>query len=73
MIAEPKRKPWTLNMAGKDFAALQRLSGRRTCVVVSRALLIPTAWNRHDMAVRDSSIRPEGDCCGTDRVVDINS
>ena len=31
------------------------------------------ARNRHDMAVRDSSIRPEGDCCGTDRVVGINS
>ena len=25
------------------------------------------------MAVRDSSIRPEGDYCGTDRVVGINS
>ena len=31
------------------------------------------ARNRRDMAVRDSSIRPEGDCCGTDRVVGINS
>ena len=40
---------------------------------MSQALLIPTARNRHDMAVRDSSIRPEGDCCGTDRVVAINS
>ena len=25
------------------------------------------------MVVRDSSIRPEGDCCGTDRVIGINS
>ena len=40
---------------------------------MSQALLIPMARNRHDMAVRDSSIRPEGDCCGTDRVVGINS
>ena len=31
------------------------------------------ARNRHDMAVRDSSIRAEGDCCGTDRVVGMNS
>ena len=37
------------------------------------SLLIPMAWNRHDMAVRDSSIQPEGDCCGIDRVVNINS
>ena len=40
---------------------------------MSQTLLIAMARNRLDMAVRNSSIRPEGDCCDTDRVVGINS
>ena len=54
--------PWTLGYGWKGLRCSAEADGWRTWIVMS-----------HDMAVTDFSIRPEGDCWGTDRVVGVNS
>ena len=53
----------------KDIAALLKLWCRRPCVVVRQTLLTAVTGYRHNMAILDGGVWPQGDCGGPDAVV----